>query len=586
MRCENCGHENVEEARFCADCGALLPLAGGGDDPLIGQVVGGRHRIKRVLGEGGMGIVYEAEQQMGSALRPVAVKTLHSHLSKDPNVRERFNRECGIVAQLDHANTVRIYDFGDLPDGTLYIAMEFVKGHALADLLQECGPLSTERVLKIMKQICGALDEAHELGIVHRDLKPENVILGDRAGESDFVKVLDFGIAARTESADAKKEQKLTQQGMVLGTPPYMSPEQFTGKELDRRSDIYSLGVMAYEMLTGRLPFDAETPWEWATQHMTASPTPFEASAPSAAIPAGVRQAILRALAKNRDERQGTAKEFFADLSRGFGAHATAVTSPQPMMAASPQPVAGTAAMPALPLSVTGAAAVHAPPPAAVAQYVPGPPVAPHPAAAARSNLLLIVVGGAVGVLALAIGVVVFLQMRPRGGDEELVLTDPFASGDSEGDPAPDASPDNATGVDAGEVGQAPASASAGQGQAGDADVAPEAGAPTASSSAGQAVAGGTNTEPAGGGAASSCQLCIQAASQGNAAAARGHYDRCNEAAKKARCSSALAGSVQPRVNQAAASGQCDKARNMAAQASRMGAAVTVPGSCRVGKRR
>src|SRR6185369_10381989 len=138
-------------------------------------------------------------------------------------------------------------------------------------------------------QVCGALDEAHMQGIIHRDLKPENIILTDRAGETDFVKVLDFGIAARTESADAQKEQKLTQQGMVLGTPPYMSPEQFTGKALDSRSDIYSLGVMAYEMLTGKLPFEADTPWQWATQHMTAAPKPLEATPNGAALPENTR---------------------------------------------------------------------------------------------------------------------------------------------------------------------------------------------------------------------------------------------------------------------------------------------------------
>jgi len=144
-------------------------------------------------------------------------------------------------------------------------------------------------------------------GIIHRDLKPDNLVLTDRAGETDFVKVLDFGIAARTESADAQKEQKLTQQGMVLGTPPYMSPEQFTGKALDSRSDIYSLGVMTYEMLAGRLPFDADTPWQWATQHMSVQPIPFEISAPAKNIPDGMRKAILRALSKNKEDRQPTA---------------------------------------------------------------------------------------------------------------------------------------------------------------------------------------------------------------------------------------------------------------------------------------
>ena len=288
-----------------------------GPDPLIGQLVGGRFRVTSVLGEGGMGVVYVGEQQMGSTVRKVAIKTLHAHLSKDPSVLARFHRECGTVAQLEHPNTIKVYDFGSTSEGTLYIAMEFVAGRPLAEVIRGEGALASERVVHIMRQVCGALDEAHQTGIIHRDLKPENVILTKRAGEDDFVKLLDFGIAARSESADAQKEQKLTQQGMVLGTPPYMSPEQFTGKALDARSDIYSLGVMAYEMLTGRLPFDADTPWQWATQHMTAQPLPFELAAPSKAIPATLRQAILRSLSKEREQRQANTREFFAELSEG-----------------------------------------------------------------------------------------------------------------------------------------------------------------------------------------------------------------------------------------------------------------------------
>ncbi|MFO7178795.1 MAG: serine/threonine-protein kinase, partial [Pseudomonadota bacterium] len=317
MQCEACGHSNLEGARFCARCGAGLPAASSGPDPLIGQLIGGRFRVTGVLGEGGMGVVYVGEQQMGSTVRKVAIKTLHSHLSKDPSVLARFHRECGTVAQLEHPNTIKVYDFGATSDGTLYIAMEFVAGRPLADVIQKEGALAPDRVVKIMRQICGALDEAHQSGIIHRDLKPDNVILTDRAGETDFVKLLDFGIAARSESADAQKEQKLTQQGMVLGTPPYMSPEQFTGKALDARSDVYSLAVMAYEMLTGRLPFEADTPWQWATQHMTAQPLPFEVAAPAKSIPTGMRAAILRALSKDREQRQSSARAFYDELSDG-----------------------------------------------------------------------------------------------------------------------------------------------------------------------------------------------------------------------------------------------------------------------------
>src|SRR5688572_16251745 len=310
--------------------------------PLIGQVVGGRYHIVALIGEGGMGVVYKAEQRLGSAVRKVAVKTLHAELSRDPSITARFHREVGTVSQLEHPNTVRVYDFGSTDDGTLYIAMEFLDGKALNRVIETDGALDPKRVGHIVRQIAGSLDEAHRQGIVHRDLKPENVLLIERAGEKDVVKLVDFGIAARTESAEREKEQKLTQQGMVLGTPPYMSPEQFTGKALDARSDVYSLGVMVYEMLTGRLPFDADTPWQWATQHMTAQPIPFDVAAPSTAIPAGLRGAVMRALAKDRDQRHTSAREFFDELSGG--GRITVEGSPPPQQAGT-----GTAAMGAVP---------------------------------------------------------------------------------------------------------------------------------------------------------------------------------------------------------------------------------------------
>src|SRR3954470_11012162 len=157
MQCDACQHPNVDGARFCANCGAILPTkADEGADPMIGQLIGGRYRITGVLGEGGMGIVYVGEQQMGSTIRKVAIKTLHQPLSKDPSVIARFHRECGTVAQLEHPNTIKFYDFGSTADGTLYIAMEFVAGKSLADVVQQ-GPMAPDRVIKIMRQVCGAL---------------------------------------------------------------------------------------------------------------------------------------------------------------------------------------------------------------------------------------------------------------------------------------------------------------------------------------------------------------------------------------------------------------------------------------------
>ncbi len=318
MECLACHTPNVDGARFCAKCGAPLPVQKDAEaDPLIGITIGGRYRMVGVLGEGGMGRVYTAEQQMGTSVRKVAVKTLLSQFAKDPQTVARFMREVGTVSELEHPNTIKVYDFGQIEgSGDLYIAMELLQGTSLDDVVNSGQPVPPERVDRILGQVCGSLQEAHDKGIVHRDLKPANIFLTTRAGEEDVVKVLDFGIAKRG-SKDSKHEQKLTQQGTILGTPPYMSPEQFTGKELDARSDIYSLGVVAYEMLMARLPFEAETPWQWMTQHMSVQPFPFETSPMGANIPPKMRNAVMRALSKDPAQRPQTAREFFEDLTLG-----------------------------------------------------------------------------------------------------------------------------------------------------------------------------------------------------------------------------------------------------------------------------
>ncbi|WP_437279423.1 protein kinase [Sorangium sp. So ce375] len=368
MECPACHQPNIDGARFCATCGALLPVAPVEADPLIGTIVGGRFRIVGVLGEGGMGRVYNGEQPMGTSVRKVAIKTLLSQHAKDPQVVARFMRECGTVSELEHPNTIKVYDFGQTNTGELYIAMELLNGQSLEEALERGGALSPERVDRIIAQTCGSLQEAHEKGIVHRDLKPANIFLTKRAGEEDYVKVLDFGIAKRDERS-AKAEQKLTQQGTVLGTPPYMSPEQFTGTELDARSDIYSLGVLTYEMLTGRLPFDADTPWAWATQHMTAQPFPFEAVPMGAAAPPKMKAAVMRALSKKREDRQQSAREFYEDLTIGAGARLSVLAAAPRTLIGSDAPTSGTALMP----SRSGQTQIGEP------LFVAGPPTGPGP---------------------------------------------------------------------------------------------------------------------------------------------------------------------------------------------------------------
>jgi eukaryotic-like serine/threonine-protein kinase len=568
MKCEACGHENVEGARFCAKCGALQPVHEPGADPMIGQLIGGRYRISAVLGEGGMGMVYVGEQQMGSTVRKVAVKTLHQHLSKDPSVLARFHRECGTVAQLEHPNTIKFYDFGATQDGTLYIAMEFVKGEPLSKVIETKGAMSWERTLKILRQICGALEEAHEQGVIHRDLKPDNIILTERAGESDFVKVLDFGIAARTESADAAREQKLTQQGMVLGTPPYMSPEQFTGKALDARSDIYSLGVMAYEMLTGKLPFEADTPWQWATQHMTVEPASFEKTAPTQAVPEGMRRAIMKALAKARDDRQATVREFFTELSDGGrmtidapalslnkgvggGGTGTAEMAIAPNFGDVSSPVPPPPAAPAV---------QHAPPPAptagmgpigtapAVAAPLPMPPAR---AAAGGGKGMIVALLGVGGVLLIAIAVVVVRSMKPPS--EETTLTNPFTSSSGVATIAPQ--------VDTGALPTTPSAPPPSSVATADTPPVKPTTNPTPNTKP-------TSTAPDPG----ACDACIAAANGGNIQGAAAKYRQCNDPGKKARCSAAVRGKAPQAAQAAAYNGQCGKAKAIAAAASAMGA--------------
>jgi len=329
MDCPVCSAPLDGSPKFCARCGSstVAPSKPGTVaapateveprvDPFIGTKVAGRYQITKLLGEGGMGAVYIGEQNIGGTVRKVAIKTLHAHLSKDPKILQRFERECATVAELQHPNTIQLYDFGKTDDGILYMVMEFVQGMSLAALLQKNGSLEPPRAQHILGQICDALGEAHALGIVHRDLKPENIVLTERA--KDWVKVLDFGIAKRTEVND-KEEQRLTQQGTVLGTPPYMSPEQFTGRAIDARSDIYSIGVIAYEMLAGKLPFNALTPWDWATQHMTVMPKVLSVTPSGAPIPEPMVNAIMRALAKDPAERFATTREFMEALTVFFG---------------------------------------------------------------------------------------------------------------------------------------------------------------------------------------------------------------------------------------------------------------------------
>ena len=267
---------------------------------LLGQTLNDRYEVLERIGEGGFGTIYLAKQVKMD--RQVALKVLNPYMSDDPKLVERFRREAKAACNLKDPHTIITYDFDQTPDGVLYLAMEYLRGRTLFEVLEEEGGLSVERTIHILSQCCSSLAEAHDMGIVHRDIKPENIFLEERPGHHDYVKILDFGIA-KIVSGDAAQSPALTAAGQTLGTLEYMSPEQLTGKPLDGRSDIYALGILAYEMLTGTLPFESDNPASIISGHLRQQPQPPSTVAPEAGIPEALDRIILKMLAKNREER-------------------------------------------------------------------------------------------------------------------------------------------------------------------------------------------------------------------------------------------------------------------------------------------
>ena len=274
-------------------------------DKFVGKTLPGGYHILDLLSVGGMGRVYRAQQ---SALgRTVAVKIIHPHLLSDENSALRFMTEARAASQLNHPNSVAVFDFGRTDDGQPYLVMEFLRGKDLARVAYEDGPLPFSRIVDVLRQVLAALGEAHDLGIVHRDLKPENVILEQLRRGGDFVKVVDFGLAKL--KADAQAPANVTSPGIVCGTPDYMAPEQGRGDAIDGRSDLYSVGVMLFQLLTGRLPFEAESPTQVVMMHMTIPvPDPRQVS-PERSIPEPLVEVVFRALSKDPRDRYQDAEE-------------------------------------------------------------------------------------------------------------------------------------------------------------------------------------------------------------------------------------------------------------------------------------
>ena len=285
-------------------------------DALLGTLLAGRYRIEQLIGSGGMGAVYRAEHV--HMRKAVAVKVLHKEMTAFPEVVARFEREAVAAGRIEHPHVVSASDFGQLEDGSFYLVLEFIEGQSLAKLVGKTGALSPLRALRITRQIVEALQAAHGVGIVHRDLKPDNVMLVDKDDDPDFVKVLDFGIA-KIKVEETAEQPALTQIGTVFGTPEYMSPEQARGELVDARADLYTVGVILFEMLAGVSPFKDDDLVVVLTRHLTAAPPPL----PSSVDPM-IKDLALLLLRKNRDERVQSAAELIERIDVILGAPASA----------------------------------------------------------------------------------------------------------------------------------------------------------------------------------------------------------------------------------------------------------------------
>lgn len=298
--CPRCSELYPDDAAGCPKDGTLLRTV---LDPLLGKTVGGRFRLIQRIGSGGMSSVYLARHVLIDRL--MAIKTLRRDLARDPVQRDRFLREARAVNRINHENIVEISDFGETEDGLVYLVMEYVPGEPLLKLLTN-GPIPALRALDIIEQCGNALGRAHQMGVIHRDLKPENIIIVQRRDRHDFVKLLDFGIAKILDAPS------LTGSQQIFGTPGYIAPEYIQSTDIDGRSDLYSLGCILYELVTGALPFDYEYPGDLLVKHVTEPP--IRPSVRHPGVDPAVEQFILRCLEKNPDERFRDAFHFNAEL--------------------------------------------------------------------------------------------------------------------------------------------------------------------------------------------------------------------------------------------------------------------------------
>jgi serine/threonine-protein kinase len=339
-RCPTCGTQYPDDARFCTRDGTRLlgatpqaspavstpanpfptpsrstaaPVRGDAGAPpqlsfanLDGKILQGHYQIVRKVGEGGMSFVYLANDI--STRERYAIKVLSASLSQDENAMARLRREAALGMRLAHPNICHIIRLGETEDGLVYVVMPFVDGEILADRTNRLGALSLAETNRLLRDMATGLHVAHELKIVHRDLKPENVMVCCRPDGSEYAVVMDFGLAK--ERRAGTELQKLTATGIILGTPEFMSPEQLRGKPLDPRTDIYSLALMAYEMLTGKLPFTGRTQQEMMIARLRSEPTSLRKARPDLDLPESIERVLTKAMERNPDDRYQTTLEF------------------------------------------------------------------------------------------------------------------------------------------------------------------------------------------------------------------------------------------------------------------------------------
>ncbi|MBX9928540.1 MAG: serine/threonine protein kinase [Gemmatimonadaceae bacterium] len=407
--CPTCGTEYPLSERFCPRDGSALRAQNAMGD-LMGTIVAERYHILKKLGEGGMGQVYLAEHvKMG---RKSALKVMNPGMTQDADAIARFNREASNASRLNHPNICAIYDFGETPDGLIYLAMEFIEGESLTSLVERNGALPAPRAASIIHQAGDALQVAHDAGIVHRDLKPDNIMIAKGRDGSDLVKVVDFGIA-KASSSDA---QKVTKTGLVVGTPEYMSPEQLAGDKLDGRSDLYSLGLVAFNCLTGKLPFPADSAQEAMIARLVEQPKTLAEIRPDIAWPAALQQVITKALTRDAAERYQSAAQFGREMAASVeGMPAVLAAAEGTMVMSAPSPAARTAAAPAVPPTRVASKGSTPADNAVVPAAKKGPPLAA-------------IIGG-IGVIAAAgIGVVMMKKPAAAPADTTAIIAPPGPS--------------------------------------------------------------------------------------------------------------------------------------------------------------